>query len=177
MIEFFKLLIKFFDKNQIDYMLSGSVAMSAYTLPRSTRDFDFVVALHPKDISLVVNTFKKDYYCDEDAVKDAIQNESMFNIIDFASGFKADIVVLKNTEYRQTEFNRRQQIQFFDTPIYIVSVEDLILSKFIWIQDFQSPLQMEDIKHLLEIKELDQNYINHWIKRLNLHTFNIQKHE
>ncbi len=41
MFDFFKILIQFFEDNKIEYMLSGSVAMSVYTLPRSTRDFDF----------------------------------------------------------------------------------------------------------------------------------------
>jgi hypothetical protein len=43
-------------------MLSGSVAMSIY-IPRATRDFDFVVNLQEKDISLLVEHFKKGHYC------------------------------------------------------------------------------------------------------------------
>jgi hypothetical protein len=63
----------------------------------------------------------------------------MFNIIDHASGFKADFVVLKNEAFRQEEFNRRRKVDFFDKTIYVVSPEDLLISKLIWIQDFQSP--------------------------------------
>ncbi|GEM_PF-6031534 len=33
MFDFLRVLINFFDKNQIAYMLSGSMAMSAYTGP------------------------------------------------------------------------------------------------------------------------------------------------
>lgn len=35
-------------------MLSGSVAMSIYILPRATRDFDFIVHLQAKDIDALV---------------------------------------------------------------------------------------------------------------------------
>ncbi len=45
MIEFLKVLISYFNKNEISYILSGSVAMSIYALPRFTRDFDFIVHL------------------------------------------------------------------------------------------------------------------------------------
>jgi len=45
MLEFLKRIIEFLNRHDIKYMLSGSVALSVYTLPRTTRDFDFVVHL------------------------------------------------------------------------------------------------------------------------------------
>ncbi len=49
MIAFLLKIAGFFNTNDIPYMLSGSVAMSMYTLPRATRDFDFVVHLNTTD--------------------------------------------------------------------------------------------------------------------------------
>jgi len=43
MFDFLRVLIDFFEKQNIPYMLSGSVAMSLYTQPRFTRDYDFIV--------------------------------------------------------------------------------------------------------------------------------------
>ncbi|MNC88491.1 hypothetical protein D3C83_43080 [compost metagenome] len=57
--------------------------------------------------------------------------------------------------------------------IYVVSVEDLLLSKLIWIQEIKNNTQMDDIEKLSRNKELDWNYINRWIKKLKLNTFNI----
>ena len=57
--------------------------------------------------------------------------------------------------------------------ISIVSPEDLLLSKLIWIQDIQSGVQMEDIKSISTVQDLDWSYINGWIKELNLKTFNL----
>ncbi len=154
-------------------MLSGSVALSVYTLPRATRDFDFIIHLQPKDADDFVANFKEGYYCNADAVTEAIKNSGMFNIIDHSSGYKADFVILKKTKYRQTEFNRRQQVDFYGLPIYIVSPEDLLISKIIWIQEIQSNLQMEDIKNLSTFEHLDWEYTHNWIKLLNLNTFNL----
>jgi len=53
--------------------------------------------------------FEGAYYCSKDAVVDAINRQSIFNVIDHASGFKADFVVLKNSEYRLAEFERNNQ--------------------------------------------------------------------
>lgn len=120
-----------------------------------------------------MNYFKEGYYCNIDAVKEAVKNKSMFNIIDHSSGFKADFVILKNEPFRQTEFNRRAEVDFFGIPIYIVTAEDLLLSKLIWIQQIQSNLQMEDIKNLSTVQSLDWGYINNWIENLKLNTFGL----
>ena len=95
----------------------------------------------------------------------------MFNIIDHQSNYKADFIILKNEPYRFTEFERRRLIDFLDIKLYLVSPEDLIISKIIWIQELQSGLQIEDIKVLSGIKNLDWDYINKWITSLTLNTF------
>jgi hypothetical protein len=149
--------------------------MSAYVLPRATRDFDFIVHLKASDVDALVKHFGQGYYCDSDAIYEALHRKTMFNIIDHASGFKADFVILKDDPYRQTEFNRRIQADFEGMLIWLASVEDLLLSKLIWIQDFQSNLQKEDIKNLAAVESQDRDYVFHWINKLNLNTFGLLK--
>ncbi|MEO6228683.1 MAG: hypothetical protein ABJB11_12750 [Ferruginibacter sp.] len=173
MYDFLKILILYFEKESIPYMLSGSVAMSIYSLPRFTRDFDFVVHLQLKDVDHLLAYFKEGYYCDKDAVKEAIEKKGMFNIIDHKSSYKADFIILKNELFRITEFERKKEIDFLDMKIYLVSPEDLILSKLIWIQEIQSGLQQEDLRILQGINDLDWNYIDKWITILKLNTFGI----
>ena len=175
MVSFLKKLVKYFEKEEILYMLSGSVAMSIYAVPRFTRDFDFVVHLQLKDVNGLTEYFKDGYYCDEDAAKDAILRRSMFNIIDFESGYKADFIILKDEPYRQAEFERRKLVDFQGMKIYLVSVEDLIISKLIWIQQIESDIQKEDIKILSALEELDWVYIRNWAASLKLNTFGLLK--
>lgn len=173
MLEFLKALVQFFDQYNIPYMLSGSVAMSAYTLPRFTRDIDFVIHLQKKDIPELMKNFSTDYYISEEAVNDAIQRESMFNITDYESGYKADFIILKNEPFSRTEFSRRKKVHFIEMDIYITSAEDLLISKIIWVQHLQSSQQIEDIKSLSKVTDMNWKYINEWIKELKLKTFNL----
>jgi len=173
MFDFLRVLIDFFEKQNIPYMLSGSVAMSLYTQPRFTRDYDFVVNLKNEHINNLLKNFTGDYYINDESVKDAISRRTMFNIIDHKSGYKADFMILKDDPFRQTEFLRQKKMKFLDMNISVVSPEDLLLSKIIWIQEIQSGVQMEDIKLLSEVEGLDWNYINNWIKELKLKTFNL----
>lgn len=173
MFDFLRKLLAFFKDNNIDYMLSGSVAMSLYTEPRFTRDYDFIVHLDQKDIESLLQNFNEGYYCEEESIKEAVKGKGMFNIIDHASGYKADFVLLKNEPFRQMEFSRRQKVPFLDMELYIVSVEDLLLSKLIWIQELQSGVQQEDIKKISALPALDWEYITNWVKQLRLKTYNL----
>ena len=164
MFDFLKVLIDFFEKQNISYMLSGSVAMSLYTQPRFTRDYDFVVNLKPEHIDEVLKNFREGYYINDKSAKKAIRGKGMFNIIDHKSGYKADFMILKDEPFRQAEFVRQRKMKFLDMTISIVSPEDLLLSKLSWIQDVQSGVQMEDIKLISNVEGLDWNYINEWLK-------------
>ena len=178
MVDFFQRITDALEEEKIPYMLSGSVAMSIYTVPRATRDIDFVIHLLPQYIDSFVSRIEEGYYCDKDAVKDAVENigdHTMFNIIDYASSFKADFVILKDNEFRQEEFNRKVKIDYFGKPVYVVSPEDLLISKLIWIQGIQSAKQMEDIQNLAEIDNLDWSYISKWVIKLKLNTFGLFK--
>jgi hypothetical protein len=64
-------------------------------------------------------------------------------------------------------------MDFFGKTIYVVSPEDLLLSKLIWVQDYQSSLQMDDIRNLTESEGLGKTYISKWITALDLKTFNL----
>lgn len=173
MVAFFEKITDVLNKNKIPYMLSGSVAMSLYIIPRATRDFDFVIHLEPHNVESFVENFKEGYYCDKDAIVEAVRFRRMFNIIDHQSGFKADFVILKDEPFRQEEFRRKQQLNYFGKEIFVVSPEDLIISKLIWIQEIQSNIQMEDIRQLSAKGDLDWSYLKEWINKLNLNTFDL----
>ena len=58
-------------------------------------------------------------------------------------------------------------------PVWIVSTEDLVISKMEWIQPIQSDKQMQDIANLMKLPDLDKDYISSWCHKLNLNTFNL----
>ena len=80
-------------------MLSGSIAMGVYVIPRATKNIDFVVHLQATNVDSLVNYFNGKYYCSREAVSDAVDRQSIFNIIDHASGFKADFVIRKDESF------------------------------------------------------------------------------
>lgn len=172
----FKLLHKVtrsLEEADIPYMLSGSIALNRYSIPRMTLDIDLVIELNANNLETFLNIFSGKYYMNADTVKQEAQRAGMFNIIDFESGLKIDFIVRKNTEYRIHEFKRRKKEKIEDIEVWMASPEDLIISKIEWIQQLQSDKQMTDIRNLLSLPEIDHDYILDWCKKLNLNTFNL----
>ncbi len=64
----------------------------------------------------------------------------MFNLIHHASVIKVDCVVLKDEPYRQEEFARRREVIVGGFQTWIVSREDLILSKLYWARESKSEM-------------------------------------
>lgn len=79
-----------------------------------------MVYLQTKQIDAFVANFKDNFYCNINSVKYAVKQQSIFNIIEHASGYKANFVILKNQEYRQTEFKRRVLTEHLEKQIYLV---------------------------------------------------------
>jgi len=156
-----------FEKLGIQYMLTDSLAMAYYVQPRMTRDIDLVVEILPGMIEKIEQLFEADYYLSVDSIKDAVENKLIFNLIHNKSSVKVDCIVRKNEQYRAVEFERRKKIKITDFHIYIVSKEDLIISKLYWIKEGDSELQKLDVKSLLN-SGFNEEYLVKWIKRLEL---------
>lgn len=146
------------ESSGIAFMLTGSMAMNYYAQPRMTRDIDLVVQLAADQTDVLISLFEPDYYVDSYAVKNAIRQHSTFNLIHNETVIKLDCIVLKKDEYRQEEFARRKQITMGDFQTWIVSREDLILSKLYWARNSKSELQLRDVKNLLAA-ECDMVYL------------------
>lgn len=124
----------------INFMLSGSFAMGYYARPRMTRDIDIIIEVNSAMSKILYELFCNEYYVSKDAIDEAIKHQFMFNIIHNEAVVKVDFIICKNTPYRKVEFERRKKITFNDFSTYIVSIEDLIISKLIWMKDSDSEL-------------------------------------
>ena len=109
----------------------------------------------------MVASFAVDFYIDADAANAAIASERMFNVMHFASGMKVDFIVRKSSEYRQHEFSRRRPVTVGSASTWIVSREDLILSKLAWSIYSRSELQRRDVQQLLA-GSVDVDYLQRW---------------
>ena len=172
-LELLKTITGLLDQKGINYMISGSLALNVYCIPRMTMDIDMVIELDPVNLNAFLEIFSTGYYLDEDTVRQEIRRKGMFNVIDHRSGFKIDFIIRKDSDYRRLEFTRKKRKILDGIPVWMVAPEDLIISKLAWIQQLQSDKQIQDIAMLLDLKDLDRAYILTWCKKLNLKTYDL----
>lgn len=155
------------DAAKIDYMLTGSVAMNCYAQPRMTRDIDLVVAFLLTDAERIQEILGQDYYVSEHAACEAVANLGSFNAIHQTTLIKVDFMVRKQEDFRLHEFTRRILLKVADFEVWVVSKEDLILSKLHWAKESLSERQLADVENLIATG-CDTDYLRTWSAALNL---------
>mgnify|MGYP001578637944 CR=1 FL=1 len=168
-LEVLKTVARRLEDAGIPYMVSCSTAMNFYAQPRMTRDIDIVIQVGERDAARVAGLFSKDFFVDEQDVKDAIRALGMFNVIHQDSVVKVDFIIRKGTPYRLMEFQRRRRVDLPGFQVMVVAPEDLLLSKLDWAKESHSELQMKDARNLVEsVPDLDWDYVRYWADQLKI---------
>jgi len=160
------------ERAKLPYMLTGSVASSAHGIPRSTADLDIVIApMHAPLLALMREFPSNRYYADEQQALQALANRSQFNVIDFATGWKVDFIIAKDSEYGRSALARRMLIDIAGTTVYVATAEeDVHIAKLQWAKLSKSDRQLQDAAGIISTqgKRLDLAYIERWVRDLHL---------
>jgi hypothetical protein len=151
----------------IRYMLTGSMAMIRYTVFRQTADIDIVLELESEDKEKFFAALESDYYVPRDSASRAINANRMFNVIHIDTAFKIDCVLKKRGEFQKLAFERREKTDYYGAPVFVISKEDLILSKLVWAEDSRSEMQLRDVKNLMR-SDFDTRYTEKWAEELKV---------
>ena len=169
--EFFNRVITELERAGIPYMVTGSLASSAHGRIRASEDFDIVIAPSPSQLRAFVAAFPEDqYYADEEDALESLKHTVQFNIIDFATTFKVDLIFKKNREFSQVEFDRRRTYLIGGVRVHIATPEDILIAKLEWAKLGESDRQIEDAAGVIERQgaNLDRSYVEHWVDELGL---------
>lgn len=159
----------------IAYAIGGSVASSIHGIGRSTIDADLMVEPFPGREEQLVALFGPEYYVSLDAVRQAVQERTSFNIISTYTGVKVDLFVQKDRPFERSALSRRITIQDpmgRDEPTDVVTAEDVILLKLEWFRmgNEVSERQWVDVINVLRIRgtTLDRAYLAKWAAELGV---------
>ena len=153
------------DSAGVPYMLTGSYASSVHGTPRATQDLDIVIAPTRSQLSELLKLFPDtEYYVSADAALDALARRGQFNVIDFETGWKVDLIVVKDRDFSRTEFERRRPLELDGISVYVASPEDVLLAKLEWAKLGASARQIEDAAGIVRLQgeNLDVTYVERW---------------
>lgn len=159
----------------IPYAVAGSLASSLHGVMRSTLDVDIVADMKPEHIPALVAALSHEFYADDEMMKDAIEHRRSFNLIHYETAFKVDFFIRKLRAFDQMQLQRRRPTVIAAEPVqsvYVVSPEDIILSKLEWYRlGGEGPeRQWRDILGVLKTRagELDLAYLRRWAGELEV---------
>jgi hypothetical protein len=155
------------DAADVGYMLTGSMAMNCHALPCVPRNVDFVIALRAGEAELMARLFSPDYEVSREAVDSAIAKQSFFNLCHRKNRIKVNCIICQQTRYGLNEFSRRQRIKIENFKTWIVSKEDLIISKLYWARKSLSPRHLRDAQNLANTG-CDTAYLERWTRALGI---------
>ena len=168
---FFSRLVAAIEQVGVPYMITGSFASSAHGVVRGTQDIDVIIAPTAEQLQGLVAQFPDDrYYADAFDALDALQHRSQFNIIDFASTWKADLIIRKERPFSRVEFDRRRRHVIAGINVFVATPEDVVLAKLEWAKMGESDRQIEDAAGVIATQgqQLDRVYVERWVRELGL---------
>ncbi len=153
----------------IIYMLTGSLALSSYAVPRMTRDIDIVVEMRESEADDFCLSFEGDFYLDREAVREALTRKGTFNLINLPLAKKIDFMAFDGSPFVRRELERSRRVSLEGMEVSLISPEDLLLFKLLWAKKGGSELRIADARDLIECRpELDRLYLEEQADRLGV---------
>jgi hypothetical protein len=162
-----------FEALGVPYTIGGSIASSLAGEPRSTVDIDVVAALEERHLPALVAALSEVYYVDEAALRRAVRDRGIANLIHQPSQLKVDIHVAGGTPLDAHQLGRRQRIDLGDgRSLYVHPPEDILLQKLRWYRRGGeiSDRQWRDILGIVRVQgsRLDRAYLSRYAPALEV---------
>lgn len=158
---------------KIPYLLTGSFASSLHGFPRATHDIDFAIEINPSDFPKLKKSLKKlekEFIIDFEFVKESINKRRQFEIYHAESSIKVDFWPMKKSEFNNERIKRARQEEIFGKKIWLISPEDLILTKLIFCKEIMNDKHIRDCIGIVQIQgnNLDRSYLSLWARKLKV---------
>ena len=149
--------------NTILYLLTGSFASNYYGIPRSTKDADFVVQLGSALGQEFAQSLGQEFILDPQLSLETVTGTYRQYIRRRKSRFKIELFLLSSDEHDQERFRRRVEVDLFDWKIWLLSPEDVVVSKLRWARN----KDVDDVRNVMSVQrdKLDWPYIEFWCRR------------
>jgi hypothetical protein len=154
------------EAHDIPCMVVGSVASTVWGEPRSTLDIDLVVAAKPEDAERIAAIFHEPrYYAPPVAVmrrEIARGGRGTFNLIDTATGLKADIYPGADDPVNVWGMARRVPVETGVGIIFIAPVSCVIAGKLRYYAMSRQDKHLRDIRGMLRLtaSQLDRGFVD-----------------
>ena len=143
----------------IPHHFTGGIAASFHGEPRLTQDVDVVISISPSSekINQLRDALSKSFDINEPAMRDAISRRSIFQALHSEHFIKVDFHV---GEIIPLAFERSRFVELSpDLKIKMITKEDAILSKLVWISKGSERSKRDVVMMLRNESPIERQYV------------------
>ena len=130
-----------------------------------------MIAPTPAQLKAFLEQFPaSDYATDPDDAFDALRRRTQFNVIDYATMWKVDLILRQYTPFDASRFARCSIVDIAGVRLQTASAEDILITKLWWAKLGESERQINDAAGILQVQHssLDMEYVERWVAVLDL---------
>jgi hypothetical protein len=159
----------------VEHMITGATAAILYGQPRLTNDIDVVLALRDDQVLGLISAFPDtEFYVPPESVIRVERARSLrghFNILHYASGYKADLYLAGSDPLHVWALPLRRRIPWSNNlALQVAPPEYVIVRKLEYFREGGSTKHAADIRAMLAVTSVDLRTVEHWVERLGLAT-------
>ena len=156
-------MIQLLEREQVAYMLVGSLAGNLYGLPRATQDADLVAEISASQIHAISEMLSTEIVMDRQLSFEAITGTTRRMMLTLKSKFVIEIFEVGDDPHHRERFARRLRIPVRDLGIdvWVSTAEDMLIQKLRWGRG----KDLDDAVGIVAIsgQSLDWEYIHRWV--------------
>ena len=150
-----------FDEDAIEYAIGGALALTAWALPRDTKDVDISVYCAADELPRVLESLERAGVMVDRAA--AVRDHARMGLFYGLLGHtRVDVFISEHPQFLESRRRRKQVILPDGTALWFVSAEDLVVNKLF----FGRAKDVPDLERLFAAVDLDLDYVQHWLEQM-----------
>ena len=160
-------LLDALDRAAIDYVVVGSLASSFYGVARSTQDADIVISCEREKVADLVRELGSGFARDPQMAFETVTSTTKTLIAEKRSKFQIEAFNLSADPHDQEHFARRRRVKMYGRDAYILTVEDVVVTKTRWLHIAGRAKDDSDLQAVIRVqgKKIDWPYVESWCDR------------
>jgi hypothetical protein len=149
------------------YVVVGSFATNVYGVARATKDADLVVQFGPGQLGKLVESLEPELVCDRQLRFESVTGTRKIELHDPETTFTVELFWHSDDPHDQERFTRRKNISIFGREVWVLSREDVLVTKLRWLLIANRPKDRIDIKSVIAVQgdAIDWPYVESWCER------------
>jgi hypothetical protein len=153
------------ESGNIPYLVVGALAYSAYGIPRSTKDADFVLVVTTSELEMFFRGLPAAISVDPQVRMELFTGTFRWILNVAGIAFMIELFLLGGDPHHQEMFRRKRshQVPFLKREAWIPSAEDMVIQKLRWAR----PKDLDDARNILAVQgdAIDYEWIESWCAR------------